>query len=39
MGDVRFLAREKIVEADHIMPLVDQPLTKVRPQEPGPAGD
>ena len=39
VGDVRLLAGEEVVEADHVVPLVDQPLAQVRAQKPGPAGD
>jgi hypothetical protein len=38
MVDVRLLAGEEVVEANHIMPLADEPLTNMRPQKPGAPG-
>ena len=38
MRDVRLLAGEEVVEADHVVSLLDQPLAQVRAQEAGPAG-
>ena len=39
MGDVRLLAGEEVVEADHVVPLLDQPLAEVRAEKAGAAGD
>ena len=36
--DVVLAPREVIVDAKHVVPLLDQPLAEMRPQEPGPAG-
>ena len=38
MGDVRLLAGEKVVEADHVVLLLDQTLAEVRAEEAGPTG-
>ena len=37
MGDVRLLAGEEVVDAHDVVPLVHQPLAKMRTEEPGPA--
>ena len=39
VGDVRLLAGEEIVQADHVVTLLDQPLAQVRTEKPGTAGD
>ena len=39
VGDVRLLAGEEIIEADHVVPLLHQPLAEVRAEKTGPAGD
>jgi hypothetical protein len=38
MRDVRFLAREKVIEADDIVALGDEPFAEVRTEKPGAAG-
>jgi hypothetical protein len=39
MEDIRLRARREIVEGEHLVPLVEQVLGKVRADEPGPPGD
>ena len=39
VGDVRLLAGEEVVQADHVVAFVDQPLAEVRAEKAGPAGD
>jgi hypothetical protein len=39
MRDVRLLAREKVIDAHDVVPLLDEPLAEMRTQKPGPAGD
>ena len=39
MGNVRLLTREEIIEANHVVPLLDEPLAKMGAQEAGAAGD
>ena len=39
VGDVRLLAREEVVEADDVVPLLDETIAKVRAEEAGTAGD
>ena len=39
VGDVGLLAGEEVVEADDVVPLLDQPLAEVRAEEAGAAGD
>jgi hypothetical protein len=39
MRDVRFLAGEKVIDADNVVPVVDEPLAEVRAQKTGAAGD
>jgi hypothetical protein len=39
MNDILLTAGVKIVYAEYVMPVFEKPLTKVRPQEPGPSGD
>jgi hypothetical protein len=39
MGDVCLLAREEIIETDHVVFLLDQSLAEVRPEKAGAAGD
>lgn len=39
MDDVRFLAREKIVETDHIMAVVDQSFAEMRAEKTGTASN
>ena len=37
--DVALRAGEQVVEADHLVPLIQQAVDQVRPDEPGTAGD
>ena len=37
--DVLLAAGEEIVDADHLLATLDQPLTKMAAQEPGTTGD
>ncbi len=39
MRDVDLLAGEEVVEADHVVPFIDQPLAQMRTQKSGAAGD
>ena len=39
MGDVRLLAGEKIVQADDVMPSLQQPFAEVGAEKTGPAGN
>jgi hypothetical protein len=39
VGDVRLLAGEKVVEADHVVPEFHQPLAQMGTEKPGTAGD
>src|SRR4051794_24008691 len=39
MGNVRFLAGEKIVQGNHVMSGLDQPFAQVRTEKPGAAGN
>jgi hypothetical protein len=38
MDHVRLLAREEIVEADHVVPQLDQSLAEMGTEKPGSAG-
>jgi hypothetical protein len=37
--DISLLAGEEIIEANHVVTLLDEPLAQVRAEEPGTAGD
>jgi hypothetical protein len=37
--DVFGVSGDEVVHADHLVPLFDEAVTKVRPEEPGAAGD
>ena len=39
VGDVGFLAREKVVDADHVVSQGDQPFAEVAAEEAGAASD
>ena len=39
MGDICLLACEKIVDADDVVPVIDEPLAQMRAEKTGPAGD
>ena len=39
MGDVGLLAREEVVDADHVVALGDQPLAEVAAEEAGASSD
>jgi hypothetical protein len=39
MDDVFLAARVEIVDAEYVMLVFEEPFAKVRPEEPGPAGD
>jgi hypothetical protein len=39
MLDVRLLACEEVVKTDDVMTIFDEPLTEMRPEKTGAAGD
>jgi FAD/FMN-containing dehydrogenase len=39
VGDVRLAAGKEVVEADHLVAALDQPIAKVAPQKPGATSD
>ena len=39
VGDVRLLAREEVVDADHVVTCIDEPLAQMAAEEAGATGD
>ena len=39
VGDVRLLAREEVVDADHVVTFADEPLAEMATEEAGAASD